>query len=114
MGKTTQSTEKREGFCGGKGTAELLHWIAEEEKCPHLRKAATLVLPCGATMGSHRHEGEAELYLVWQGSGRYDDNGVSVAVGPGSVMICRSGQSHALENTGEVPLVIHEVIITET
>ena len=113
MGRTTRRTELREHFCGGEGTAALEHWLAEGQRCPHLRKAATLILPPGASMGMHTHEREAEIYLVWQGEGEYDDDGTPVMVGPGDVMVCRDGQSHALWNTGSGRLIVHEVIITE-
>ncbi|MEA5001953.1 MAG: cupin domain-containing protein [Christensenella sp.] len=114
MTKTTRRREVRENFCGGQGTAVLEHWLSDGQLCPHLRKAATLILDAGVTMGTHAHESEAEVYLVWQGYGEYVDDGKTVNVGPGDVMVCGDKQSHSLKNTGKEPLVIHEVIITHS
>lgn len=54
----------------------------------------------GCAVGYHTHKGEQEIYLILEGQGMYNDNGVEVAVGPGDVTLCRDGEGHGLVNNG--------------
>jgi mannose-6-phosphate isomerase-like protein (cupin superfamily) len=52
-----------------------------------------------------------EFFIILEGSGVVDDNGREVPIGKGDVMITASGDSHSIANNGNVPLVLHAVII---
>ncbi|SCW32217.1 Cupin domain-containing protein [Ruminococcaceae bacterium YRB3002] len=55
----------------------------------------------GASIGYHRHTGEAEMLYVLSGSGiELVDDG-EVAVCPGECHYCQDGHSHSLINTSE-------------
>ena len=57
------------------------------------------------SVGIHSHDGEEEIYYILSGHGRSWDNGVWVHVGPGDATICRSGEEHSMECTGDEPLI---------
>ncbi|MDR2159226.1 MAG: cupin domain-containing protein [Treponema sp.] len=103
--------EKKEAMRGGEGIVTLVH-LANDEKEHHLRLLAELTLPPGASIGSHRHEGETEYFLVLSGSGLVDDDGTERAVTAGDTIITGGGASHSVRNTGTGPLVMHAVIVT--
>ena len=42
-----------------------------------------------------------------------NDNGTDKPVTRGDVMITGNGETHSISNTGNVPLVLHAVIINE-
>ncbi|NWO22018.1 cupin domain-containing protein [Oribacterium sp. oral taxon 102] len=58
--------------------------------------AHTKVYP-GSRIGLHRHVGDAEVYYILSGSGRYNDNGKIIEVHPGDVCYCRDGEAHSIE-----------------
>jgi len=103
--------EQKENMRGGEGTVTIKRWAADSALPPHVRLSATLVLPPGASIGPHVHEGEAELFNVMSGIGEYNDNGTVVPVKPGYVMINYDGQKHGIKNTGGEDLLVTAVII---
>jgi mannose-6-phosphate isomerase-like protein (cupin superfamily) len=103
--------EQKEKMRGGEGTVSLVH-LADCEKEKNIRLLAELTLPPGASIGSHRHEGETEYFLVLSGSGLVDDDGTERAVTAGDTIITGGGASHSVKNTGAGPLVMHAVIVT--
>jgi mannose-6-phosphate isomerase-like protein (cupin superfamily) len=103
--------EQKEKMRGGEGTVSLVH-LADCEKEKNIRLLAELTLPPGASIGSHRHEGETEYFLVLSGGGTVDDDGTERAVTAGDTIITGGGASHSVKNTGTEPLVMHAVIVT--
>ena len=70
-----------------------------------------LTLPKGAAIGLHKHTNTEDVYIIISGKGLFtDSNGVEIEVGPGDITIARPGQSHALKNIGDEPLVFINVI----
>lgn len=73
--------------------------------------AGVNVLPPGASIGVHRHEGEAEVYVILDGRGSYiNDAGEKIPVKAGDLAFCQSGESHGLVNDGDVPLRMAGII----
>lgn len=105
-------TEQRGQMRGGDGTVTIKNWVSGGEKPANVRLAGVLELPVGASIGTHRHEGEAEIFHVISGEAEYSDNGRNVKVGAGDVMICYSGEEHSVKNTGDDTLLINAVIVT--
>jgi len=105
-------TEEREKARGGNGTVSFLH-LAEGkgavQKNTHL--LAEITLPPGASIGPHSHTEDTEFYIILKGSGTVDDNGTEKPVVEGDVMITGNGETHSIANTGNVPLVLHAVIV---
>ncbi|MDR1506262.1 MAG: cupin domain-containing protein [Treponema sp.] len=103
-------TELREKMRGGDGTVTLVHFTGcENEK--HLRLLAELTLPPGASIGKHRHDEETEYFLIASGSGVVDDDGRESPVSSGDLIVTGGGASHGVKNTGNIPLVMHAIII---
>jgi oxalate decarboxylase/phosphoglucose isomerase-like protein (cupin superfamily) len=67
------------------------------------------VLPPGASIGTHRHGRNEELYLVLEGEGTIHLDGKSFAVRAGHVVLNRPGGEHGLQNTSQAPLRIFVV-----
>lgn len=70
-----------------------------------------MIVEPGNSIGEHKHEGDNEIFHFLKGTGRYNDNGTIVEVGPGDTTCCRDGEIHALENTGDVPLEFIALIL---
>lgn len=72
--------------------------------------AATIALDPGASIGSHVHESNEEIYYVISGHGQFEDDGTIHPVGPGDLLLTLQSHRHALRNDGHEPLVILAVI----
>jgi len=104
-------TEVRESMRGGRGKVDFVHYVdCEKEK--NIRLLAEVTLQPGDSIGNHKHDNETEYFLIISGSGTVDDNGVEKQVKAGDAIITGNGASHAMTNTGDVPLVFHAVIVT--
>lgn len=75
------------------------------------REIGWLTLPKGASIGLHKHTDNEDVYIIISGKGVFtDSNGKQTEVSTGDVTIARPGQSHALANIGEEPLVFLNLI----
>ena len=94
---------------GGKGVVELT--ALSNELPQNARLFSRLQLAPGASIGTHVHENESELFYFLSGCGVVTDDGESVPVEAGDCMATLDGHSHSVENTGSVDLVILAAII---
>ncbi len=62
-------------------------------------------LPVGGSVGEHPHEGNEQFYLIIEGEGEVTLCGKVMPVKPWSIALIRSGGSHGIRNTGNIPLV---------
>lgn len=104
-------TEIKEQVRGGKGKVTFQHLFPKEEIKAKTRLCARLILPPGASIGPHRHDGEDELFVVIRGSGVIDDGKTRTAVGAGDAILTGNGESHSLENSGSDPLEVLALIM---
>ena len=97
---------------GGKGEVEM-HLIAEsvDELYGKGRLFNRMTIAPGNSIGQHMHEGDNEIFYFLSGTGTYFDNGTYVEVGPGDVTVCNDGETHGVENTGDVPLEFIALIL---
>ncbi len=109
--RSTMSTEVRHAMRGGVGDVTLRHLFTKEEITAKSRLCAVLTLPPGASIGTHQHEGEDEVYYVLKGTGVLDDGRTRTTVNTGDAILTGRGESHALENTGTTELEILAVIM---
>jgi mannose-6-phosphate isomerase-like protein (cupin superfamily) len=113
MIRTSESmeTEARPGMRGGTGVVTVRHFFKPEEMTARTRLCARLTLPPGASIGSHQHEHEDEVYIVLNGEGVLDDGHTKTTVRAGDAVLTGKGESHAIANTGKDVLEIIAVIM---
>ena len=96
---------------GGKGNTVFRELLTEDQFCGHGRQLSILSLEPGESIGVHEHNGESETYFILEGSGLYYDNGTEAAVGVGDCSSGGSGESHGIDNTGDVRLSFVALIV---
>ncbi|WP_232462269.1 cupin domain-containing protein [Neisseria chenwenguii] len=103
----------REKAGGGKGAllgrfAYTRHQTGRQDG---FKEIGWLTLPKGASIGLHGHTDNEDTYIIISGKGVFTDgSGKETKVGAGDVTIARPGQSHALRNAGNEPLVFLNLI----
>ena len=101
------STEVRAGMRGGQGEVTIRHAFQPGEFGAKVRLCAQLTIPPGASIGTHAHADEDEVYLVMRGCGLLDeDGGRTTRVQAGDAILTGKGASHAVRNDGTEPLEI--------
>jgi mannose-6-phosphate isomerase-like protein (cupin superfamily) len=101
----------RANMRGGAGSVKLEHWFKPEAFGAKVRLCTRMTLEPGASIGSHTHEAEDEIYLVLSGQGRILESGEWAPIRAGDAILTGKGGTHGVENTGAEPLVIAAVII---
>lgn len=101
--------ERREKIRGGMGKALAWDYLKPGEMAGILASSRITLEP-GASIGTHLHPHEEELYLVLEGHGTGILDEVSFAVGPGDAYVCTAGHRHGLVNSGEAPLTFFAVL----
>jgi mannose-6-phosphate isomerase-like protein (cupin superfamily) len=96
------------GMNGGKGTAQYRRALAPSVFAGPWAYVDHVMLPPGASIGSHMHRGVAEFYYVMAGDGNVtmlDRNQSEVAsIHAGDAVPVQLGEMHSFENTGTQPL----------
>ncbi len=105
-----------EKCAGGTGRINNVTILGDEammpvpEGCRHLDDSESFdyvhitELPVGAEIGEHPHEGNEQFYLIVEGTGEVMLCGEVFPVKPWSIAMIKSGGSHGIRNTGDVPL----------
>jgi mannose-6-phosphate isomerase-like protein (cupin superfamily) len=106
--KGTQNLSKN--LFAGKGEVEIETLFTPEEFKAPVRLCARLRLAPGCSIGLHRHTGEDELYFILQGEGEVSDGEKKYQVSDGFSILTVSGESHSIENTGKMDIVLLAVI----
>ena len=89
---------------GGKGTLEIVNFLEKEESGGAGRLFAVSIIPPGCSIGTHRHDGDFEVYYMLKGKAHVVDNGIPGTLEPGDCMVCYDGDTHSIENRGETPV----------
>jgi mannose-6-phosphate isomerase-like protein (cupin superfamily) len=88
---------------GGTGTTTAYPFFADEPGLDFVfRKRA---LHPGAAIGLHQHTHD-EIYYVLSGKGLYTLDGRDQDIGPGDVLLTRTGSTHATRQVGSEDLVL--------
>jgi|AMZC01.1.fsa_nt_AMZC01001912.1_4 quercetin dioxygenase-like cupin family protein len=104
--------ETRHEMRGGKGDVSLAQ-LPGDALAPHLRLLSELTIPPGAGIGTHAHSGETEYFYILEGTATVNDNGSTVEVRPGDVVVTGGGAMHNIENHTRAPVRLIAVIVTE-
>ena len=107
----SMETETRAAMRGGAGSVTIRHLFKKDEITAKTRLCAALTLPPGASIGTHQHEGEDEVYYILKGRGELDDGKTRTTVQTGDAVLTGRGESHALANTGDSDLEILAAIM---
>lgn len=108
-----QTVRVAEALRGGQGAVTFHEFLAMEEAFGAGRLFSRSVLPAGASIGAHAHEGEFEVYYVLSGTAEVDDDGANVRLNAGDTHVCASGHMHALKNPGPDDLEMIMLILYE-
>lgn len=110
--RSTMAREVREKMRGGKGEVTLT-MLGGKDLQKHCRMLSEIVIPPCASIGEHEHSGETEYYIILEGTGLVNDNGKPVTAKKGDVVVTNGGARHSIENTGNTPLKMIAVIVTD-
>jgi len=106
-----QTVRVAEKLRGGEGAVTFHEFLSKEDSFGTGRLFSRSVLPAGASIGAHRHEGEFEVYYVLSGVAEVVDNGKTVRLSAGDTHLCPSGESHSLKNPGPGELEVLMLIL---
>ena len=106
-----RSSEVREAMRGGQGSVEIIHAFTRDEWTANTRLCAELILAPGASIGSHQHLREDEVYIITAGSGLLDDGSGEERVSTGDAILTGNGETHTIRNDGDEPLKLIAVIV---
>lgn len=84
----------------GKGTVEMIHFFEKELARGAGQLFSVAVIPPGASIGTHTHEANFEIYYILKGTAHVTDNGEPGIMETGDSMHCRQGDNHSIENRG--------------
>ena len=109
--KNEQIAEVRQNMRGGDGEVNIRHYFKKDEINASCRLCAELKLKPGASIGSHEHVSEDEIYIIQKGKAVVIDDGNSVEVNAGDAILTGKGASHSIKNIGSDELIVTAVIM---
>ena len=111
--KETLKTWNRDNVAGGQGTLYGQFGFNRNDatKDMVIKEIGWMTLQPGASIGMHKHENNEDAYIIVSGQGVFTDSaGKETPVKGGDITIARPGDTHALKNSGNEPLVFLDVI----
>ncbi|WP_353097364.1 cupin domain-containing protein [Tissierella praeacuta] len=107
------NVEVIEGLKGGKGYVTVVNFFETEDFLGKGRLYGKSIIKPGNSIGYHVHKGDQEAYFILRGKALYNDNGIGTILEPGDLAICRDGESHSIQATGEEDLEYVMLILYE-
>ena len=108
-----QQVRIRENVRGGVGALEFHDFLLPEESYGAGKLFSRTVIPAGASIGEHPHDGEFEAYYVLSGVAEVLDGGVWTTLHRGDLHVCPSGGSHAIRNSSKAEAEVLMLILFE-
>lgn len=108
-----QTIREREQVRGGTGKLSFHDFLTADEAFGAGHLFSRTVIPAGASIGEHRHDGEFEVYYILSGTAEVIDNGEAFTLRAEDTHLCASGESHAVRNAGEENLEVLMLILYE-
>lgn len=96
-GRENIKAEKISGSHGGNGTC-MVRTLLTDEFGSSLSYVREIKLHPYSTIGVHPHHGDEEIYYIISGRGVMNVNGEEEEVGPGDIVLVKSGSTHGLRN----------------
>lgn len=106
--KDNLKTWNRDKVGGGNGTlfGQFSFTRNDSPAGDAIKEIGWMTLQPGHSIGMHKHEANEDAYIIVSGQGVFTDTaGKETPVKGGDITIARKGDSHALKNTGTVPLI---------
>jgi len=101
---------EKERIHEGEGLCEHHCVFNEHDFASPFRFLNYTIIPPQASFGLHRHGNDNEIYILLEGTGEYTEDGRTVTVAAGDIMLNAPFAVHGLKNTGDVPM---RLIVTE-
>lgn len=108
-----RETQYVENVNGGEGGMTRDRLLTEEKLGGVCTYISQITLEPGCSLGVHQHVGECELYFITNGSATYTENDVDYQVAKGDALLCESGSTHGIKNTGDETLTFVAVIMKD-
>ncbi|WP_022851762.1 cupin domain-containing protein [Limisalsivibrio acetivorans] len=96
---------------GGEGSVTQLLYDKAREFGGNIKLFAVMDLPPNSSVGYHEHADDTEFYLMLDGIGEVNDNGVTDMLHPGDLMITPKGESHSITNKTDNNLTFFALIV---
>lgn len=90
----------------GTGHCEHAAIFLESDFDTPLRFLNYTVIPPHGSFGLHQHGDDNEIYIILEGAGAYTQDGKTVPVVGGDILLNARFATHGIENTGDIPLRI--------
>ncbi|MBQ9274343.1 MAG: cupin domain-containing protein [Succinivibrio sp.] len=103
----------KENVAKGQGTLKGQFSFTRDQASAEsaIKEIGWMTLEKGSSIGLHQHKDNEDAYIIITGEGVFTDGeGNETIVGPGTITIARPGQSHALRNDKDAPLVFLDII----
>ena len=91
---------------GGEGFLIFYEMLKPEESAFGMGHFRLATLFPGASIGEHLHDGDEEVYCVYEGEGVLTFDGVAHPVKEGDFSLVTPGHRHGLKNTGQKEMKI--------
>lgn len=104
-------SEEMKNPYNGRGSA--LRFVYEEaaELKGKIKNMFIVDLQPDSKIGKHKHEDDAEIYLMLDGVAVIDDNGIEELLNPGDMLITKQGEEHSIENKSSIGLTFLAIIV---
>jgi mannose-6-phosphate isomerase-like protein (cupin superfamily) len=89
---------------GGTGVAQYRRALGPGDFFGNWAYVDHIVLPPGASVGTHRHQGLEEIFYVMQGEGKAEAGSESAPIRKGDAVPIMIDEAHAMSNTGSSEL----------
>lgn len=100
-----------ENMRGGKGSAEVLRVLQNDEFHNKGRLFGKITLKPDTSIGLHQHVGDCEAFYIIKGEGKVNDNGTECTVKEGDLIYTDNGENHSIENIGTTDLELIALIL---
>ena len=100
---------------GGEGQCRHCVVFHEEEMEAPVRFINYTVIPPFGSFGLHKHGNDNEFYVILNGEGVYEEDGVEAKVKKGDIIMNAPMGNHGIRNTGEnnMEVLVFEVVVAE-
>lgn len=105
--------EEEQKYSDGKKVLSQFFLNGFKGESDKLKQFSLVEIEPNEGVGYHVHNGDSDSYYIISGKGLYNDNGVEMEVGAGTITFTPSGEGHALKNIGKDKLYFIALVIED-